>query len=65
VIMAFTRRDVAYGAVIVWALAGIASNQSDNLTIVAATIVCAAVVVVAFAVSFFYRRRSSFKGITS
>ena len=59
VTMAFDRRDVAYGAVIVWALVGIASNQSDNTTIVAATVTTAAVIVVAYAVSLLrFRRRS-------
>lgn len=51
VTMAFDRRDVAYGAAIVWALVGIAANQGDNDTIVAATVVSAAVIVVAYAVS--------------
>lgn len=57
VVMAFDRRDVAFGAVILWALAGIAANQSDDLTIVAATLICAVSVVAAFTLSILYRPR--------
>ena len=56
---AFDRRDVAYGAVIVWALAGIAINQSGNPTIVTASIIAAVAVVAAFALSLLRSRGSS------
>ncbi len=59
VVNAFDRRDVAYGAVIVWALAGIAINQSGNPTIVTASIIAAVAVVAAFALSLLRSRGSS------
>ncbi|HOL07969.1 MAG TPA: hypothetical protein PKX44_06810, partial [Methanomassiliicoccaceae archaeon] len=51
VVMAFRRKDVAYGAVIIWALAGIAVNQGSNPTMVAAAVIVAVVIVAAFAIS--------------
>jgi benzodiazapine receptor len=51
-----TRRDVAYGLVVIWALLGIAVNQSLNSNIVMATEIGAMVVVVALASSILYSR---------
>ncbi len=59
VTIAFDRRDVAFGAVIVWALAGVAANQSDNPSIVAAAVISAVVIVAVFAVSLLRIRRGS------
>lgn len=42
-----TRKDVAYGLVIVWALLGIAMKQSENQNIVATTEICATIIVIA------------------
>lgn len=57
VLVAFTRRDIAYVAVIVWALAGIAANQSDNGLILTVAIGCAVVAVIALVASILYARR--------
>jgi hypothetical protein len=54
---AYSRRDVAYGAVIVWALVGIAVNQSAEPIIVAVALAGAVGVVVALVASILYRRR--------
>lgn len=61
-IVAFDRRDVAYGAVIAWAPAGIVANQSASPAIAVTIIICVAVILAAFAVSLLYRRRSPRKG---
>lgn len=47
----FTRRDIAYSLVIIWALVGIAVKQSGNQTIVTITEVGAIVIVVALVLS--------------
>ena len=46
-----TRRDVAYGLVIIWALVGIAVNQSGNQNIVMIAEISAGIVAVALAAS--------------
>jgi benzodiazapine receptor len=51
-----TRRDVAYGSVIVWALLGIAVNQSENPNIVMATEIGAVIVAIALVASILYSR---------
>lgn len=51
-----TRRDVAYGLVVIWALLGIAVNQSLNSNIVMTTEIGAVVVAVALASSILYSR---------
>jgi benzodiazapine receptor len=51
-----TRRDVAYGLVVIWALLGIAVNQSLNSNIVMTTEIGAVVVAVALASSILYPR---------
>jgi len=43
-LVALTRKDIAFGLVVVWALLGIAVNQSKNQSIVAAAVVSAAMV---------------------
>jgi len=58
ILVAFTRRDIAYELVIVWAFIGIAVNQSSNATIVAVTLAGAAVILIALVASiYFYRKR--------
>jgi benzodiazapine receptor len=46
-----TRKDVAYGLVIIWALLGIAVKQSGNQNIVTTTEISAVVIVIALALS--------------
>ncbi|MBX5327217.1 MAG: tryptophan-rich sensory protein [Candidatus Bathyarchaeia archaeon] len=46
-----TRKDVAYGLVIVWALLGIAVNQGGTQNIVTATEISAVIIVIALALS--------------
>jgi len=46
-LVAFTRRDVAYGLVIIWALAGIAVKQSETQNIVTTAEISAVIVAVA------------------
>jgi len=53
-----TRKDIAYSLVFIWALAGIAVNQSTNSTIVITCEIAIAVIAVALAISVaFYRLR--------
>ncbi len=54
VLVAVTRRDIAYGLVIIWAFIGIAAEQSADQTIVTLTWACAAVVAAVLMVSFIY-----------
>lgn len=58
--VAVTRADLAYGAVFVWACAGIAANHTDDITLYPITIVCACLAALLFVVSaviqFFYGR---------
>jgi hypothetical protein len=46
-LMLFTRKDLAYSLVIIWALAGIGVKQSGNQTIVMLTEISAAIVAIA------------------
>lgn len=46
-----TRKDIAYGLVIIWALAGIAVKQSGNQNIVMSTAICSIVIAFALALS--------------
>jgi hypothetical protein len=55
-LVAFTRRDIAYELVIVWAFLGIAANQSPHPTIVALLYACAIVVAAVLALSMIYAR---------
>ncbi len=58
IIVIATRKDVAYSLVFIWALAGIAVNQSTNSTIVMTCEIAIAVIIVALAISIgFYRLR--------
>jgi hypothetical protein len=62
-LVVLTRRDVAYGVVIVWALIGISANQSgnQNVTLVAqisAVIVAVAVVTSVLLETFKSKRKS-------
>jgi hypothetical protein len=61
-LMAFTRRDVAYCLVAIWALAGIAVKQSANQNIVTATEISIVVIVIALVLSIlisrFWRRKT-------
>jgi translocator protein len=54
-LVAITRRDIAYEAVIVWAFVGIASNQSANATISSLLVFCALAVVVVLVLSIYSR----------
>jgi hypothetical protein len=51
-----TRRDVAYGLVIIWALLGIAVKQSGSQTIVLLAEVCAVLIALALVVSILISR---------
>jgi hypothetical protein len=46
-----TRKDVAYGLVIIWALVGIAVNQSENQNIVVIAEISAIIIAVVLAAS--------------
>jgi hypothetical protein len=46
-----TRKDIAYGLVVIWALLGIAVKQSGNQNIVTTTEISAVVIVIALALS--------------
>lgn len=52
-----TRRDVAYGLVIIWALLGIAAKQNGNQNIVAATEISAIIILIALALSIVISQR--------
>lgn len=60
-LMSFTRRDVAYAAVILWALAGIGIKFPDAGIVTIATWVTFALVALALAVSFLWRRPAQLK----
>jgi len=49
ILVTVTRKDVAYGLVIIWALVGIAVKQSENQTIVMITEISAIIVAIALA----------------
>jgi benzodiazapine receptor len=51
-----TRRDVAYGLVVIWALSGIAVKQSGNQNIVTATEIGIVIIVIALIVSILFSR---------
>lgn len=51
-----TRRDIAYGLVVVWALLGIAAKQSSNQNIVLVSETSALVVAITLVASVFYSR---------
>lgn len=51
-----TRRDVAYGLVIIWALVGIAAKQSGYPNIIMATEIGALIVAIALVLSILYSR---------
>lgn len=55
-LVAFTRRDIAYELVIVWAYVGIAANQGSHPTIVALLYACALVVAAVLVMSILYAR---------
>lgn len=51
-----TRRDIAFGLVIVWALLGIANKQSGIQAIVLATWAVSAIILLALAIALLYHR---------
>ena len=51
-----TRKDIAYGLVVIWALLGIAAKQSGNQTVVSATEISAVVIAIALALSILISR---------
>jgi hypothetical protein len=51
-----TRRDIAYGVVIIWALLGIAVKQSGSQTVVTATETSAVIIAIALALSILISR---------
>jgi flagellar biosynthesis protein FliQ len=56
VLVIATRKDVAYGLVVIWALLGIAVKQSGNQNIVTTTEISAVVIVIALALSILISR---------
>ncbi len=56
ILVAVTRRYVAYGLAIIWAFVGISVNQGSNQTIAMLMLVCAAVVVISLVMVFLYVR---------
>ncbi|HSB65813.1 MAG TPA: tryptophan-rich sensory protein [Anaerolineales bacterium] len=60
-LMSFTRRDVAYGLVILWALAGITVKQAPVLAVVIPTWITFGLVAIILAIAIFLpRRKASF-----
>ncbi len=55
-LLAFTRRDLAYGLVLVWAFVGIAIKHSDTTSVSTAAWIASALVVILLAVSLFRAR---------
>lgn len=51
-----TKRDIAFGLVVVWALLGIANKRSDIQTIVLATWAASAVILLALTIALLYHR---------
>ena len=51
-----TRKDVAYGLVIIWALLGIAVKQSSNQNIVTATEISAIILAITLIVAILFSR---------
>ncbi len=58
-LVAYTRRDVAYELVIVWAFLGIVASQNSNQTIDTLLMVSVAVLLIVLVASFFLGRRGS------
>lgn len=56
VIMNFTRRDVAYAVVLLWALAGITVKQASVAAVVIPTLITFGLVALTLAFAFFWRR---------
>ena len=50
--MVATRKDIAYGLVVVWALTGIASKQTENPDIVATTEISIVIILLAVIATF-------------
>jgi hypothetical protein len=55
-LVVFTRRDVAYGLVLVWALVGIAVKQGENHSVVTTTEISALLIVIALLLSILISR---------
>ncbi|MDW5562886.1 MAG: tryptophan-rich sensory protein [Methanomassiliicoccus sp.] len=55
-LVAITRRDIAYEAVIAWAFIGISVNQVDHPSVSALLLICVVVVLVVLVVSIYYSR---------
>jgi len=55
-LVVFTRRDIAYSLVLIWALVGIAAKQSGNQTIVTTTAVSAVIIAIALVASILISR---------
>lgn len=58
-LMAFTRRDLAYGLVLVWAFVGIAIKHSDTASVSTAAWIASALVVILLAVALFRDRSTN------
>jgi hypothetical protein len=56
-LVALTRRDIAYELVIIWAFVGIAANQSPHPAVVLVATASAAFVAIATAAIILYRKR--------
>jgi hypothetical protein len=64
-LMSFTRRDVAYAVVLLWALAGIAVKQASVATVVMSTWITFGLVALTLAVALFVRRSGQPKRATA
>lgn len=56
ILVSVTRRDIAYGLVIIWAFVGIAANQGDNQSIVTLAQASAVIVLLALVVSVLFAK---------
>lgn len=65
VIMNFTRRDIAYAAVLLWALAGISVKQAPVPAVVIPTWITFGLVAVTLISSFFVRKPAQVKKVTA
>lgn len=65
VLMNFTRRDVAYAAVLLWALAGISVKQASVPAVVIPTWITFGLVALTLAVAFFVHKQGQVKKVTA
>jgi hypothetical protein len=63
-LMSFTRRDVAYAAVLLWALAGISFKHAAVAAVAVPTWIAFGLVALSLAAAFFFRKSAQPKMVT-